>query len=659
MKNNKFYIQLAKNNIKRNLRNFIPFWISCMTVVVFFFNLSNLREVLLNASGVYGNNTLAGFLEFGTWLVAILSTIFIFYSNSFLMRNRKKELALYGILGLGKKHIAKVLLLETLFLSFTSILSGLIVGIVFAKLFFLIMKRLIVYEIGVEYGIYHYSVIISIIFFSLIFLTVLIFNLISVHLTEPIELLKSKHIGEKKVGFLIPRFLIGTFSLVAGYYIAVSVRNPIKAISMFFLAVLLVVVGTHFLFLAGSVVVLKLLKKNKGFYYKPSNFISTSSLIYRMKKNAVGLANICILSCMVIVTVATTASVYGENSRNLNRRFPRDYYITRRLGKEDLGVQREELIQAARETQVEIINDYSSRKQELFVKDVNGNFEHANFNNYLSNEKEEVRYITVVTQEDYEKITGRNLETRLTDNKVLLVGRKLEEDITQIRLFHKNYEVVGCIDDDFESVSQAPGLIESMVKSHLMIVSDLKLMFDLYEGAVVEENIYFDVQGREEEIEIFESVMRQRNKSGIPLQIKENDKIEIYSLTGGLYFVGIFLGSLFLLLTVLIIYFKQVSEGEEDRERFSILQKVGLSEKEAGKVIRKQLIMMFFLPLVTTFIHVSVATVILSRILMLSFGILLSNIVMYMAVTLLIFSFIYFVVYIWTSKIYYNIVYNN
>lgn len=672
MKGNFFYAQLAKSNIQRNKRYFFPYWLSCMVVVAFFFNLANLRDIIRYSEKVYGNTTVAGFLTFGIVIVGVLAAIFIFYANSFLMKNRKKELGLYGILGLEKRHVAVMLFLEMLMVAGTSVFAGLVSGMVFGKLLFMLMQKIIRYNVNMNYGIYGQAVLYTVVFYGILFLLVLMFNLISMHLTEPIELLKSKNQGEKKVRFLYFYAAVGVVCLAAGYYIAISVQNPLRAIMFFFWAVLLVIVATHYLFLAGSVVTLNLLKKSKRFYYKPTNFISTSALIYRMKKNAAGLANICILSCMVMVTVASTATVYNSMEKMIEVESPAAYTKswTYEKDRDRLAIYHGLLQEYTEKAGVTATNVYDFKEIE-FMSKVEGNHLLRQVMEYSVFADESIAdyiYVKGMTQADFAKVSGQPLSQELVAGEIAITSLKEQSNLTDLKVKDKSYKVKENLKDDFASELVSARTVGGLDAMILVVADEEELSSFIHQQDEVREQIFqtlaFDLEGSPEAIEKFnELTIASRNTKDIDkdfrLNIKENNRKEMYSLNGGLYFIGIFLGSLFLLLTVLIIYFKQISEGEEDREHFAILKKIGLSSKEAKQVIRKQLLMMFFLPLVTAIIHVSVATIIISRLMMVGFGIGIKVLLPYMVGTMGVFAIIYFIVYLWTSRTYYQIVHGN
>lgn len=672
-----FYLQLARNNLKRNRHNFIPYWLSCVVVVAFFFNIDNLQKIIKASNQVYGNTVVSGILWFGTLIVAVLAAIFIFYANGFLMRNRKKEIGLYGILGLEKRHVARMLFYESLALTITSIAAGLLLGMVFGKLMFLFMAKLIHYPTGVGYVIYPLSVLSSILFFAALFVLVLIFNLISMHLTEPMELLKSKNQGEKKMRFVRLMTVVGMLCLFGGYYIAIAETNPVKAMLLFFVAVLLVIAGTHYLFRAGSVVLLGALKKNKHFYYQPSNFISTSALIYRMKKNATGLANICILSCMVMVTVAGTAAVYHTTESRTKKEFPTAYNKSweQEKGKDWLSVYRSLVMKYAEENHVTVSKLYDTKKMDLMVQEQDDGFRAVQ--DWDSNQASKYRYLLIFRQEDYAKITGEELPFSLQGKEIALAIEHKQNLPAEFVLDGISYPVKNRVNEKKLIDASIEGVIAQIV---LLVADDeaLQAMREDLEKAragqsemglhkrdyPINQTLYFDVQGDAAAIAAFEK--RAKESTNLPekeqqleIRSREDYQMSLYQANGGLYFIGIFLGSLFLLLTVLIIYFKQISEGEEDRERFAILKQVGLSQQEAKQVIRKQLLMIFFLPLVTAILHVSVATVSISRILRAGFGIYIAQVIPYMAMTMAVFALLYLAVYLWTSRVYYGTVQTN
>lgn len=670
MKSNFFYAKLAKSNIERNRRNYIPFWLSCVVVIASFFNLANIKTIIANADRVYGNSTVAGFLTFGTYIVGFLALIFIFYANSFLMKNRKKEIGLYGILGLEKRHVAVMLFFETLAVAGTSMIAGLLSGIVFGRLLFLAMSRIIRYEVNMNYHIDGSAIGFTVVFFLVLFLCVLVFNLVSMHLIEPIELLKSKNVGEKKVRFLKIKALLGVVFLGVAYYIAIMTTNPLQAIFLFFIAVCLVITATHYLFLAGSVVLLHFLKKRKGFYYKPTNFISTSSLIYRMKKNAAGLANICILSCMVIVTVGGTAAVYDTMEKIIDRENESEYNAFRFYEEGKAEKIREKVHQIAEKSGVTVVNEkWHLSRETMTIEEENGLvFTDGNeFNVFDQKSLELFTWLTVISQEDYEELVGAPLGVTLEQGEIGISFHPTYVNSTEVQIGQTVYPIKTKIDDAEKNKITNPRITGGLKQMIVVVANEqavLHFSTDKEEKShQVNQSYHFDVTGDKQAIQMFNQKILERrsvNKAEdyLYIKIKKVVKAEMYSLNGGLYFIGIFLGSLFLLLTVLIIYFKQISEGEEDRERFTILKKVGLSSKEAKQVISKQLLMIFFLPLVMAIIHVSVASIIIARITTIGFGIMFADLMPYMIATMVAFTVIYFVVFLWTSRTYYQIVHN-
>lgn len=662
MKSKSFYFQLAKTNIKRNRRVYLPFLLSCMVVVAFFFNLLNLEQILEHSNNVYGNRTVAALLAMGGIVVAALAIVFIFYANSFLMKNRKKELGLYGILGMEKVHISRVLLLETFIIGLTSIICGLLLGMAFGNLVFLIMAKLTRYSVNMSFMIYLEPLVITTIFFLGVFLVVLAVNLISIHVSEPIALLKSKKQGEKQPRFLVLWAILGLACIGTGYYIALAVEEPLKALQLFLLAVLLVIAGTHYLFASTSIVFLKLLKGSKTFYYKPSNFISTSSLIYRMRKNAVGLANICILSCMVIATVSTTATVYGGMGYTADRRFPREYTMSwaMRQGLDILGGVEKDLKAHADQTGVEILDYYSIRQVQFMTLVVEGElipFRQLDTDIFDQNTMERAVYVTVLPESDFENLSGLDLD--LGQGEILISPYLDIKAQDSFRLLGKDYKVKGVLSRQVSDKVFNPDMID-LIGQLVVVVGDQVDIWDFGVEGGPNQKIFFNIKANPDQVAAFKnftySFQDEDRKIEMNLRSKQAFLEEFYGFAGGLYFVGIFLGALFLILTVLIIYFKQISEGEEDRDRFTILMKVGLSSQEAKKAIHKQLIMMFFLPLVTAVIHVSVAKHIVARLLLIGFGGDHGLLGPYMWTSIGIFTVIYFVVYLWTSRTYYRIV---
>jgi len=319
------YFRLAKTNIKNNSKTYIPFILSGIGMVMMFYNMNFLiaaKEIGVDSSG------LRLLLRLGTYVVAFFSIIFLFYTNSFLIKRRKKEFGLFNILGMEKKHIARIMFLETLIVSFICIAGGLFTGIMFSKLMILLLCKLIGYNVRFGFEIPVIAVVVTAILFGTTYFVILIYNIFQVHLSKPVELLKSGNVGEKEPKTKWISAAIGFISLAGGYYIALTVKTPLKAFNLFFLAVILVIIGTHYLFTAGSVAILKLLRRNKSYYYKAKHFISVSGMIYRMKRNAAGLANICILSTMVIVMLSTTVSLYVGFEDVMRARYRRNIILS-------------------------------------------------------------------------------------------------------------------------------------------------------------------------------------------------------------------------------------------------------------------------------------------------------------------------------------------
>lgn len=442
------YARLAFNNLKKNRKIYLPYILTCIVTVLMFYMIHSL-SVNESITTMHGGKTIQYSLSYGTIIVGIFAVIFLFYTNSFIIKRRKKEFGLYNILGMEKRHIGVVLIFETLYISLISISIGLLLGIILDKLMYLIIAFILHANYGINFFISWKSILVTFALFAAIYIGIYIFSFIRVQISQPIGLLKGENIGEKEPKTRLVMALIGLLCLTLGYICAVFTKNAIAAIELFFIAVILVIIGTYFLFAAGSIALLKILKHNKKFYYKTNHFTSVSGMIYRMKQNAIGLASICILFTMLLVTISTTTSFM--------------------IGKNDMG----------------------------------------------------------------------------------------------------------------------------------------------------------------------------------------NDFMSIY---GGMFFLGVYLGTLFLMAMILIIYYKQISEGYEDKKRFEIMQKVGMSYAEVKKSISAQILIVFFLPLIMAGIHVAFAFPMINLILDI---VGLTNTKLFVFCSLgcfVFFSIIYVIVYLLTAKVYYRIV---
>lgn len=616
-------------------------------------------------SQVYGGTPLISFLSFGMVILAFFASIFLFYTNSFLMKRRKKEFGLYNILGMEKRHVFKTIFFEVILVSIFSLVIGILSGVVLSKLFFLLLLRIVHFDtqLGVEISLT--AIGITILLFSAIFFLSYLNTLRQIHISKPVELLKGGQIGEREPKTKWIMTISGCISLAAGYYIALTTTSPLDAISLFFLAVLFVIIGTYLLFTTGSITLLKLLRKNKTYYYKTNHFVSVSSMIYRMKQNAVGLSNICILSTAVLVMLSTTVCLYVGTDDGIRTRFPRNVIVS----SDNVSKQQVSALNDALEIELETLS--------IEVENV-ANYRYASFLCFQEGETfyklpetysysdSNLTMIYLFPVSEYNRLTGET--ATLNQNEILLYSFSDKTNFDTLTFAKQSFQVkqhIDRIDNIFthlEYLVNAYYIIMPDQETILKTKSNLLSETEASDGKTVEELSYFYGFDTNCEPELQTKLVKNINNtlddnhfSGYAEGV-EQMRDSFYSLYGGFLFVGIFLGILFIMITVLIIYYKQISEGFDDRERFIIMQKVGMSRKEVKKAIQSQILTMFFLPLITACIHVAFAFPIIIKLLAL---LNLTNVLLFIGCllgTILVFAILYTIVYALTAKVYYKIV---
>lgn len=650
--NNSFYFKLAKTNLMENKKTYFPYILACTCAIIMFYTMDCM---VLNEGldRIRAAEALKMLLRFGVQIISIFSTVFLFYTNSFLIKRRKKEIGIYNVLGMEKKHIAKVLSIETVIIAIISLSLGILGGIIVGKLIFLVLINLLKIDITISssFSISLSAIIQTMELFIGIFIVILIANLFQVKIANPIELLKGGQKGEKepKTSWILA--ISGIIELAIGYGIAITIESPLEAMIKFFVAVILVIAGTYSTFTAGSIAFLKQLKKNKKFFYKTRNFVSVSGMIYRMKQNAVGLANICILSTAVLITVSTTVALYVGQENSLKIAYPLDSKISIENATTEKINNLETVIKdATAKNNVTLKNQvrYSSVGSPVLQNE--NSFKTVEFNQAML---VDLKFITVYTLEDYNKMEGK--EVSLENNEVLVFSVGKDFNYNSILINDREYEVK----DELNSLKISNKNENSLMNEYSIIVKDMNTLKDIYQAKDNKDyNINFDIDGDKEEIIRFcdslkNSITNIENSTFESIYI---DREDFYITNGGFIFIGSFLGLLFTLGTVLIIYYKQISEGYDDSERFKIMQKVGMSKEEVKKTINKQILMVFFLPLVVSVIHIAVAFKIVCKLLFL-FGLFNTNVFLFCIVgTIIIFAVLYGAVYRLTAKTYYKIV---
>lgn len=653
-----FYPRLALTNIKKNAKTYIPYVLTSIGMIVMFYTLCNisLNKGIIN---IHGGESVKTVLGLGNYVIAIFSSIFLFYTNSFLIKNRKKEIGLYNILGMEKKHIGKVLTYETVIIAFTSIIAGLLLGVVFCKLLFLIYVKILGDIVILKFSFAFQAMLRTFILFAGIFAVTLIYNRLQIRLTNPIGLLKGGQQGEKepKARWLLA--LIGFVALAVAYYIALTTESPLDSIMLFFVAVILVIIGTHFLFVSGSIVLLKIMRNNKNFYYKTNHFTSVSGMIYRMKQNAAGLANICILSTAVLVILSTTVSLYIGLEDELEFRFPSEVQINQSYNSEEENEELGNIItNINKKYNVEVSNLKSYCFGSMFAKLKGTVFEKTN-DVYGSDSA----YIEIYTLGDYNKLLGT--KKTLADNEIFFLPTKKDYKNNEVELAGKTYEIKA----ENDSLPIAGDFAKHIMDTYYVIVKDMDTLKNItmamnddkkmQERSLIHSYTYDIDPGMDNYDEYAQEVTTKLEESKLlvsELDFREANRENFRAMYGSLFFIGSFLGTLFLMATVLIIYYKQVSEGYDDKERFSIMQKVGMSKAEVKSTIKSQILMVFFVPLAMAAIHVAFAFKILTKLLNVMNLFNTPLFAICTASCVLIFAVIYILVYSITAKAYFNIV---
>ncbi|MDE6775479.1 MAG: ABC transporter permease, partial [Ruminococcus sp.] len=616
-------------------------------------------------SGVQGGETVQEMLKLGNYIIAIFAYIFLFYTNSFLMKNRKKEFGLFNILGMEKKHIAVIIGYESIYTSVISLAGGLGAGILLDKLMYLVLLKTLKADVSLGFYISKSVILNVLIIFGILFFLIFLNSLRMIHLSKPIELLKGGNTGEKEPKAKWFLALSGIIFLGAGYYIAVTVKNPIKALMLFFIAVILVIVGTYLLFTAGSIVLLKILKKNKNYYYKTNHFISVSGMIYRMKQNAVGLANICVLSTMVLVTVAPTVSMIVGVEGIIMERYPYQLEFNAYSADEEKYQGIVDIVhETAEEENIKITEEivYSSL-QFSALYDGGDEFFFADTNVDLI---DNVYNLNFITADDYSKYIGEPVV--LNDDEVIFYANRDDFNYDSFRLWDKTYKIIERTDKYISQGLMSADIISTFgfVVSNKTVMEELfRCQKEIYEknASVITSHCMINTNADTEgQIYLYDRIWDRmesyinENDIAYYTECREEGREGAYGLYGGLFFLGMFLSVLFTVAAVLIIYYKQISEGFDDKKRFEIMQKVGMSEHEVKRSIHSQVLTVFFMPLIMSGIHTGFAFPIVRKILAMM---QLTDVKLYMISTIcvfLIFAAVYTVIYLMTARVYYKIV---
>lgn len=668
----KLYFKLAKTNLSNNKPFYIPYIISSIITVAMLYMMSFLSDNK-GLNKIMGADSLAIIFRLGVGIIVIFSYIFLFYTNSFIIKRRKKEIGVYNILGMEKRHLSKVLFVETIYSAIISLVCGIIVGIAFSKFILMVLYGIIGIHKTVEFFVNIHGIILCVVSFGILFLLTFLYNFMQIKLANPIELLRGTNVGEREPKTKIFMTIVGVVCLAIAYYIAITTENPLNVLTLFFVAVLLVIIGTFALFTAGSIALLKLLRNNKKFYYNKRHFMAVSGMLYRMKQNAAGLASICILSTMVLVVISTTVSMYVGIQDELMARYPNDVCVT---------VDYNSVIDKSSEIEKAIFDEIDSAEVKnkkafsylsVFVGQKGDNFttdkEHLSFqNSYL---------FYILSKDDFIKRDNsfKDKIGNISKGEAVVVLNK-KYDKKDIKIFGKNYKVNKSFEhmedndlymistlnglgyiilDNDESVQELYDMQEKMLGKGANYYTN-KIRFDFKSGNKKQKAAAYKKIDNVVKKYFKENKNDKKEISSYWVESRQENEQNFYLLYGGLFFLGIFLGTMFLMVTVMIIFYKQITEGYDDRERYQILEKVGMSRREVKDTIKSQIRIVFVLPIFAAAVHVTAAFPMVNRILkMLN----LNNEKLFagcLAATIIVFAVIYYLVFKVTSRAYYKIV---
>lgn len=658
---NLFYSKFALNNLVKNKRFILPYILSTIFTIASFYILTSLslgKNLDKLPQGISATKQVLGF---GVIVIAIFSAIFLFYTYSFLIKRRVREFGLYSVLGMTKKQIARILILETIFIAVITLVFGLAFGLLFDKLMLLVLLKL--FTAGVSFGfvITPIAVFLTILLFGGIFFLLLIYTVIKISRLKIVALLKEENNGERepKARFILA--ILGLGLTGYGYYLAQTIQNPIKAITMFFIAVLAVIFGTYLIFMAVSITVLKLMKNNKTFYYKPKNFISVSGLLYRMKRNAVGLANICILSTMVLVTMGTTSALYAGSEDAYNTRFPRDIIINGYRSTEGKLAEIEKNVKKATQDAGVEAKDLVSYNMLNVVGRLNGT--EINYVSEFTGSFDKIKSIVVLELKDYNKVS-KEQKTLNTGETLLFIDKKGKYEANEITVQGVNLKIK-------EKLTDFPGALgtaaANIMDTYYVVVKDnadvkkiesaLKKKLNISDGeGGIFNYVGFNISDKSKEAKVIENFKQLEKEGNINIEGKAENETNFKGFYASFLFIGMFISMIFVVSQVVIMYYKQISEGYEDKGKFGIMRKVGLTDRQIKQSIRSQVLMIFFAPLAIATLHTVVAYPFIEKILKLFLATDNNVFLIALAVTIAVFAVFYLIVYLITSRIYYRII---
>ncbi len=660
-----FYLNLAVGAIRKNGQLYGPY----ILMNIFSIAMYYIMHSIANSEGLRvmsGGAEMKMILTFGIYVIGIFAVLAVFYTNGFLMKRRKKEIGIYNVLGLAKRHIARMMGLETILVALLCLALGLVSGMLLGKLLYLLFIHLLGFPVSIGFKASMASVLSTVVLFSSIFGAILLYNLARIHLANPIELVRESAVGEREPKTKWLMTVIGIVALATGYGISLTVKSPLQAMTLFFVAVVLVMIGTYLLFTTGSIVLLKALRGNKAYYYQTRHFAVISGMLYRMKQNAVGLANICILSTMVIISLTTTISIYAGLDDSLLNRYPKEVTVTvsePKAGQEEAvrGI----LSNVAKELGVEITDEDTLRYMLLFAK------QEGEMHNLITLDKESYDPDTILVQmisyPNYKALMESNRfnakpsASPATDSEALLFINDTSFGYNQLTIQGQQVQVK----EELKTLGDWGKDKRDIVPTLTLVMKD-EAAIQKYYGSITQKptgsfelTYEADIIGAEANKKAFGEAAKKALDDydhKIHLKSRTLSKDNFFMIYGGFLFLGLFLGALFLVMTVLIMYYKQVSEGFDDKNRYVTMQKVGMSHREIKKAIQSQTVLVFFLPLVTAGIHVAFAFNVINRLLALFSFTNTPLFILCTTVTVAVFAGFYYILYRLTARTYFKVV---
>ncbi len=661
------YPRLAVRGIKNNKRVFVPFILTCAGMVMMFYIIVYLA-VSPALDGIIGAETLKQMFALGSWVIAVFSAVFLFYTHVFLIRRRKKEFGLYNILGMDKHNIAKVLLWETLFTAIVSVSAGLAAGIALSKFAELGMVNIMRGKVSFSFIVSPLAILRCVQIFGIIFVLLYLNSVRQIRFSSAITLLRSESAGEKPPKGNFFAGTLGLLLLTAAYIIAVKIKDPVSALAMFFVAVLMVIVGTYLVFISGSVFFCRLLKKNKSYYYKPNHFVSVSSMSYRMKRNGAGLASISILATMVLVIVSSTTCMYFGEESAVNARYPREINVYFNYDSPNSIPDLDTINNCLSENGIPAENTVYYRNASFYGIVRGSTVDLRTDRASASEASSSMRLFNIVSVDDINRALGTG-ETLAAD-EALVYTDECSLDVEELSIPQVGtFRIKKQLDRFIEGISGTLPTIILVVPDFTATVDAISHSFDFDEDFMflIRLNYGFDTgRGVDGQTSLYRKMfllVQEENVkesfgryNGYSVSAREVEREDFYAVFGTLFYLGIILSIVFVLAAVLIIYYKQISEGYEDERRFEIMQKVGMTEREIRKSINSQLLTVFFLPLAFAVMHVSFAFPMIRKLLLL---LSLNNSSLFAVTTgisAVAFAVFYAVVYKLTSSVYFKIV---